>query len=141
MQVSLKSTGSGFAALASKLDRLADDAPRKMAERAAAAAQGQLDREFATTTDPAGKRWKPKKIPNGKPTLQATGDMMASAKAIPGPTNDILLSVEGPAVFHQHGTVHMVARPILPDNKLRGEWMTAIDAAAVEGIHDAYEGR
>jgi hypothetical protein len=107
-----------------------------MAEKGAEAAQDRLDEQFADTEDPSGRRWRPKKRPNGKPTLEATSDMKDSAQAIPGPSGDILLSVDGPADFHQSGTRKMVARKILPEGSLPPQWSEPIDQACHEAIHE-----
>jgi len=138
---SLKATGAGFADLAAKFDRLADRYPRLAAEKGAAAAQKCIDREYANEAGPDGTKWKQKKRPNGKPQGQASGETMASAKAIPGPNADILLSVEGAASYLQNGTSRMDARQILPEGKLDPEWAEPIDDAAHDAIHEAYEGR
>ena len=128
-------SGGAFAGLADRLDDLANLGEQKMAENGAKAAQEALDREFAEERKPNGGKWKRKKRPNGKPTLEASGDMKDSAKAVPGPNGEILLTVDGPAEFHQHGTSKMAARQILPEGNLPKRWSGPIDEAAHKAIH------
>lgn len=139
--IGLRSSGSGFAAIADKMERLARNAPREMSDRAAPAAQAVLAKQYAQECGPNGAKWKPKKRPNGKPQGQASGETMGSAQAMPGPNGDVLLIVEGASSHLQDGTDHMDARPILPSGSLPPMWSEPIDAAAVEGVRAAYEGR
>lgn len=141
MGASLRSSGSGFAAFAKKLDRLADKYPALAGEKAADAAQKCLDKEYADEAGPDGAQWKAKKRPNGKPRGEASGDTKDSAKATPGPNAEVLLVVEGASDFLQGGTVHMDARPIIPTGKLPAQWAEPIDKAAEEAIHEAYGAR
>lgn len=137
----LKSDGAGFASLSSRFDKLADNAPQKMAERGAEIANVLLAAEYATESDPRRKKWPKKKRPNGKPQGVESGDTRGSAKAEPGPDGSILLSADTDhAQFLQSGTRHMKPRKILPEDKLTTIWKTAIDEAAHQGIHDAWEG-
>jgi hypothetical protein len=141
MAAGFRATGSGFASIAKKLQRLASTGEQKMAEKGADAAQDVLDKQYADEAGPGGARWPAKKRPNGKPQGRASDDTMDSARAVSGPGAEILLSVEGASSFLQDGTVKMDPRPILPRGSLPADWSGPIDAAAVEGIHDAYEGR
>ena len=136
----LKSTGAGFLALSNRFDAFADAAPRKMAESATEIANLLIAAEYATESDPRRKRWPKKKIPNGQPQGVASGDTRDSAKAVAGPNGQILLSVDTDhATFLQNGTVHMKPRAILPFDKLTTIWKDAIDEAAHQGLHDAWE--
>lgn len=138
--MALKSTGSGFASLSARFDKLADKAPHEMAEHCAEVATMVLAAEYASESDPRRKKWKKKKTPNGKPQGQASGDTMDSAKAVPGPNGSILLSVDTEAAnFLQSGTTHMKPRKILPEDKLTGIWRDAIDEGAHQGIHTAWD--
>lgn len=140
MTIGLRGSGAGFASVARKFGRLADDGEDAMADAATEAADAQLARQYRTETGPSGAKWAPKKRPNGKPTLEASGDMKAGTKAERGPGPTVLLSVPDPAQYHQSGTSRMVARPILPNGSLEGEWQEAIDEAAHKAIHETFEG-
>ena len=138
--VALKSTGAGFAALAAHFDRFGDIAPQQMAERGAEIANVLLEAEYATESDPRRKKWPKKKRPNGKPQGVASGDTKDSAKAEPGPDASILLTVGTEhAQYLQSGTRNMKPRKILPEDKLTGIWKDAIDEAAHQGLHEAWD--
>lgn len=140
MTIGLRSFGNGFDVIAAKLQRLADKGEDRIAERGAEAAQKRLDEQFARTEEPSGLRWKPKKRPNGKPTLEESGDMKGSAKAVPGPNGDILLYVsDEKAAWHQEGTEKMIARKMLPEDELPPRWREPIDEAAHDAIHEVWD--
>lgn len=140
MGARFQASGSGFAEIAGKMERLAARYPSLASEKGADAAQKCLDKEYATESGPDGTKWPPKKRPNGKPQGEASGDTKDSAKATPGPNGDVLLVVEGASDFLQDGTVNMDARPILPRDSLPAQWSEPMDQAAEDAIHEAYEG-
>lgn len=76
--------------------------------------------EFNAGVDPEGASWAPLKkatLARGRtpPPLTATGKMRRSIKAVRRPTSVAIdATALEPAVFHQHGTKHMAARPIWP---------------------------
>lgn len=140
MTARLLSGGHGFTALARKFERVSTRAAERMGEKGADAAQKVLAKQYADEAGPDGAKWPTKKRPNGKPQGEASGDTKDSARAIPGPSGQILLSVEGASSFLQGGTVNMDARQILPEDALPVQWSEPIDAACVEAIEEVYEG-
>lgn len=86
-----------------------------------------IAREFRLTIDPHEKKWKRKKIPNGKPTLIDTGRMRRSFRYI-ATADKINIRNNCPYfVFHQTGTKHMPKRQMLPKtDKLTKSWRQQI---------------
>ena len=140
MGASLRSSGRGLDEIARKFQAVADKAETRMSEKGAEAAQGVLDKQYATESGPSGAPWPAKKRPNGKPQGQASEETKDSAQAMPGPAGEILLVVEGASSFLQGGTVHMDPRQILPEDSLPPTWSEPIDTACVEAIRETFEG-
>ena len=131
-----RSTDGRLEAFAAALSGLAADAPRLLGEAVAEGGEAALTAEFAKEADPAGNPWAKRKTPTGSwPILRKTGRMYGSATARPLPSA-AEFTVDTPAEFHQHGTVRMVARPVLPSGTLPEPWRVAIAEAVRERIAD-----
>jgi len=102
-----------------------------------------IDEQFTDGTDPYGKRWAPltratlKRRPWRKPPpLTDTERMRGSVRVTPMRGSGIQITIDGdPSNFHQTGTVHMVARTILPDGPALPEsWQEAIEDSVEEAF-------
>jgi hypothetical protein len=77
-----------------------------------------IDNEFVTGTDPYGNAW------NAPNNLLDTGAMISTLTV----SNNLEISIGGPADYHQSGTSRMPARKILPnsDEELPLSWLQAL---------------
>ena len=92
-----------------------------------------MRKQFAAGTDPYGAKWaplRPRTIAKGRhaPPLTDTGIMRDSIQ-YQASAEGLHITVHTPAEYHQHGTKHMVARKILPENSLPQSWEIAIQEA------------
>lgn len=76
-----------------------------------------IKKEFDTSTDPYGKKWKKKKIPNGKPTLIDTGKMRRSFRYLSTEKEIKVTNSTSYFPLHQSGTSKMPARVMVPKSK------------------------
>ena len=130
-----RSTDGRLEAFAAALSGLAADAPRLLGEAVAEGGEKALAAEFAGEKDPAGNRWARRKQPTGSWAILAkTKNMRDTTTATPLPSA-AEFTVETPGEFHQHGTVRMVARPVLPQF-MTDLWRVAIAEAVRERIAD-----
>lgn len=94
-----------------------------------------VESEFESGVDPYGRKWRKlakSTIEKGRkpPPLTDTGAMRASVE-IHASGESVFLRVDSPAHFHQRGTAHMPARPILPEKTaLPNDWIAAIAETA-----------
>lgn len=94
---------------------LAFDCSRDMAD----AHLRQVEREFETETDPYGKRWAPKKRPDGRKILQGkTGNLRKFRRAAISPRGYKIGTTAPYLRFHQSGTSRMPQRRVLPGRRL-----------------------
>jgi phage gpG-like protein len=91
-----------------------------------------IEEQFNQGKDPYGNKWKPLKR-KGQPPSHLTEDtpLRRSVEVKPASGAGLTITVtESYATFHQIGTKHMVARPILPNNTtLPAAWTAAIKAS------------
>lgn len=92
-----------------------------------------IEQEFEAGADSYGKKWadlRPATLDKGRhpPPLTDTGAMRDSVTT-QASADGIHITVGGPSHFHQHGTRHMVARKILPEDSLPQSWDQAIQTA------------
>ncbi len=116
--------------LSETLARL-DALPRRVAEYAAPEITKALQKEFASGSDPYGRKWR--KLATGKPShLTESGRLRKGTRAAPLPGRRagvrILLGAKY-AVYHQTGTQRMPARKILPERGMPATWSAAINRA------------
>lgn len=109
-----------------------------IATRAKPKVEALIEEEFATGKDPYGRNWAPlakATIAKGRkpPPLTDTGKMRASVDVQPT-SYGLHISVLGPSRYHQLGTEHMWARPILPMDKLPPRWIETIEQATSEAL-------
>lgn len=101
--------------------------------KAALAIQALVRREFVQERDPYGKRWKRKKVPDGRPVL--TGETRQLRRNISSrtTTSGFRIHANTPyASFHQSGTGRMPQRKIFPvsSDGLPRKWKQTISAIA-----------
>lgn len=88
---------------------------RAISAKAAPKIQSEVKRQFVTQRDPYGKRWKPKKVRDGRPTL--TGKTRNLRRNISKLVTTIGFRIDADtpyASFHQRGTKFLPIRMILP---------------------------
>lgn len=113
---------------------------RTILENVAEEALALIAEGFSKEQAPSGAPWAPLKVRVGK-ILQDTGRLRNSfhRKTI---GNDRVTI--GPAVkysvFHQSGTVRMVARPMVPEGGLPAKWQARLNEAAEDVMRDAFGG-
>ena len=108
-----------------------DQLPRRVAVLAEPAITKALQKEFASGTDPHGRKWR--KLSTGKPShLPESGKLRKGTRAAPMPGGRkglrIILGAKYGA-FHQTGTRRMPARRILPDKGMPASWRLAFERA------------
>jgi phage gpG-like protein len=87
-----------------------------------------VEEEFNKSIDPYREKWAPKKIPNGKKTLYASGRMRRGFRySKDGVTNNTPY-----LQYHQTGTTKMVRRAIFPYAKMEGSiWQVKMSNAVM----------
>ena len=117
--------------------------PARVATLGAVAIKAEIDRGFATSTDPYGKKWAahlPATVKRwGKhPLLRLTGAGQAdiTVTAMPGAGISVTSTSEGLA-FSQGGTVNQEVRRFLPVDQFPATWNAALEKAANESIGEA----
>jgi phage gpG-like protein len=90
-----------------------------------------IDEQFDARAEPtSGDQWAPRVPPTGSwPILEKTGRMRRSYHVSATTTGVTVTNSTDYAGFHQTGTARMVARKVLPDGDLPGEWRARIDEA------------
>ena len=106
---------------------------RTVAKQGSFVIQQMVKRQFATQQDPYGKRWKRKKVPDGRPVL--TGETRQLRRNISSrtTTSGFRIHANTPyASFHQSGTGRMPQRKIFPvsSDGLPRKWKQTISAIA-----------
>jgi hypothetical protein len=86
------------------------------------AVKGLIDEGFAKREDPDGKKWARRKRKYPWPILNKT---LALRKGWHGGSNQHGFEFRNAvhyAPYHQHGTIHMVARKMVPERALPRRW-------------------
>jgi hypothetical protein len=128
---------AGLDALRGALEGLEDVVPR-ICDRAGEKIEAAVDAQFAAGTDPYGAPWAP--LASGAAShLTKSGGMRASVVVVVG-TDRIETIVADPAGYHQTGTRHMPARPVIPTEAkgLPDTWDAAITDAGLEVLDEAW---
>ena len=120
--------------------------PAALSVEGSKAIKAEIDREFATSTDPYGNRWAPHKPATVKrwgphPLLQLTGEGKAQIKVRPLPGAGI--AIESPSeglAFSQGGTRNQVARRFLPLDRMPKTWRLALEAVTKRKAEEALRG-
>lgn len=120
--------GAGVASYLEKLRMLASQGHRAdMHEAAADAVKPLVVADFKNSTDPYGAAWKPTKLGNS-PLIGPTRDLSTSVRVEPTTDGFIVMVTDWKAIFHQAGTKHIPARPMLPvGGKMPPAWRAAIE--------------
>ena len=109
--------------------------PSQAATEAAEGIQSLVMDEYASGSDPNGRRWaplRPSTLKRGRtpPPLTDSGNMRDGTEVKPLPGAGISISFDVPyAVFHHTGTRNMVARPVAPTGTFPASWNEVIEAA------------
>lgn len=108
--------------------------------------KAEIDRQFATETDPYGKRWAPHapstvRRYGAHKLLQLTGSGKAQirVRALPGAGISIVSPSEGLA-FSQGGTRNQPTRRFLPVDRMPKTWRLALERAAKRAAKEALNG-
>lgn len=129
------------------LNRLADalaelsDVPSRASRGAAERINGLLAQEFAGSHSADGEGWAPllestvKRKGGDSRILIRSDETRDQTYARPLPGSGIEIVSTEAAQYHQTGTRHMVARPILPDTgELPPEWEEAVEDAVAKAF-------
>lgn len=115
---------------AKKIERAASPVVRfEIADDMSDVALGLVAEGFGRQSDPYGRRWKPKRRADGRPTLRGkTGKLVQWRKAFVNQHGYRITSQAPYAKFHQSGTTRMVARKMTPDTgrPLPQRWVKAL---------------
>jgi hypothetical protein len=79
------------------------------------ALQNMIRTEFATESDYNGKKWLPKKVPNGKPTLIDTGALRLGFKFDVSSSN---VALTNKVSYFNNATGNNKVRPVIPETTL-----------------------
>lgn len=134
--MSLTGDFPALARLQADLNRLAE-VPSAAAREASRDISRLLAREFATSTDPYGRAWKPlKRKRRGGRVLVKTGALKAGTVARPLPGAGIGVELGASyGLYHQTGTRRgLPRRPILPDRGLPASWNEAVSRAVERAV-------
>lgn len=133
--VKYKSLGQAVA-LDLKLKKLSAAGFAEAKQRVGDTLRSLIAEEFDTATDPRGQHWAPRVPPTGAwPLMQLSGNMRDSFMIdSEGPRLTIANTAKSEAgrpypLFHQRGTVRMVARKIVPDKYISPKWRAALRRA------------
>lgn len=114
--------------------------PARLAAPASEAIKREIDRGFASNTDPYGHKWAahaPATVRRwGKhPLLRLTGDGFSGIRVVPmaGAGIQVISESEGLA-FAQSGTANEPRRRFLPDDTMPATWNRALERVATEEI-------
>lgn len=127
---------------AAALRRLAA-VPARIAGDVASVINDLIQDGFDRGTNPYGRAWarlRPTTLAKGRfpPPLTDTGAMRGGTRAVPRGGAGIDLEAPPPANFHQHGTVYMIARAVLPTGTLPPDWQAAAQRAYSEAFGKAW---
>lgn len=135
-----------------ELERVADSlaelavVPARAAAGAADSINGLLADQFAGGHDPYGDAWADlldstvKRKGGDTRILIRTGEAEAETKARPTSGAGIEITTKDYMSYHQTGTEHMTARPVLPGDGLPDEWEDAINAAVEAAFQEVAGG-
>lgn len=107
--------------------------PSRAATGAAKRINALIGDQFDAETDPFGEPWKPleestvRRKGGDRRILRRTDALAGATHAKPVRPAGIEITSLDYGMFHQTGTVHMVAREILPEGELPPEWEEAIE--------------
>lgn len=135
---------SKLANIGATINRLGAVAPR-VAELAAPVIESAIESEFANGRDPYGSPWaplEPNTIAKGRhaPPLTDTGlfrNRTTVRAQVDGQPGIVVSMPEQPGAFHQLGTRHMAARPVLPYRGIPRMWSDALRRASVQAMKEA----
>jgi hypothetical protein len=97
---------------------------------------GLVAEGFARETDPFGRRWAPKKRPDGRRILRGeTNRLVQFRKAFVNQHGYRIESRAPYGHYHQTGTSRMVARKMTPDGRLPPRWASELRSAAIAMTH------
>lgn len=134
---------SGFAELADRLADL-DGIPSRISARVADGITEQIRQQFDAGRDPYGRSWAPLlpqtiRRKRGDSRILRRTDVLSS-ETVARPTSGAgieITSVEY-GQHHQSGTMHMVARRVLPDgDELPEAWQEIIEEASSKAFRKA----
>jgi len=120
--------------------RLLDQASRVLSQETVTLIQ----RGFTAQRSPYGRRWRPKKRPDGRKTLHGpTGRLRTTYRPLGVSTLGFKVDTAAfYARFHQSGTSRMVARKMVPDGRgIPGPWRKGFKLRAREDFESYYLGR
>lgn len=117
--------------------------PAQLAVPAAVAIKREIDRGFATNSDPYGNKWANHASATvrrwGKhPLLRLTGAGYADIRVVPLPGAGVqVISPSEGLAFSQAGTVNQPRRRFLPDDTMPATWNRALEQVATDAIKGA----
>lgn len=132
--------------LQANLRRLAE-VPATASREVAEQITGRLDAGFSAGTDPYGRGWAPlapATLRKGRhpPPLTDTRRLRSGTVARPRAGAGVaLLTGDAYGGYHQTGTRHMPARPILPRGSMPATWNAIIRTAVANAARRRMEGR
>ena len=116
------------------LDRLAEvlgGANHALAEISRQLAEEALDlvkEGWRRQASPDGTPWAPKQRDDGRAILVRFGALRASFQVVSADASGFSIATSvSYGTFHQDGTRHMPARPMVPTGELPAEWVAAFD--------------
>ncbi len=130
------------ASIGATINRLGAVAER-VAVLAAPVIEAHVQQQYAYGRDPYGMPWKPLRpatLARGRrpPPLTDTGLMRNTTTVRPRIGRPgIVIRLPQPGVFHQLGTRHMVARPVLPSRGVPRMWADALRRASLQAMREA----
>jgi hypothetical protein len=104
--------------------------PGAVYAKAAPEIERLITEQFWAGTDPFGNPWAPLVLTGEQSHLIDKGVLLPSVK-ITGTPDGLDFEMESYGVYHQYGTMKMVARPILP---LGGEYPESWDGAIADAV-------
>ncbi len=127
---------AGFKALQDRLAEL-EGIPSRIAGEVAQGINAEIRAQFQAGTDPYGKPWAPllpqtiRRKGGDARILRRHDSLSSETVAIPTSGAGIEITSVDYGGYHQTGTKHMVARPILPDGAdLPQSWQDVIQTAS-----------
>ncbi len=134
---------SGLRDLTERLAEL-DDIPSRIAREVSDGINAELADQFNAGTDPYGNAWDPllpqtvRRKKGDARILRRTDALSSNTIAKPSQGAGVEISSVEYGMRHQGGTVHMVARPILPDGEeLPEAWQEVIEKASEKAVRKA----
>ena len=116
---------------------------KRVAVLAAPVISEHVQQQYRFGRDPYGMPWKPLKpatLARGRrpPPLTDTGLLRNTTTVRPRiGSPGIVIRLPQPGVFHQLGTRHMVARPVLPTRGIPRMWSDTLRRASLRAMREA----